>query len=270
MAVLLILFLAFAAGARPAVAQTGSAGGTVQTGESSVGAAEAAEPTGDPFQVTRERIADFRARIDDDPSSADHRWQLARELMTLLALTDDRDDKKDVGRQARAEALSATALDPEGIEGHYWLAVATGALADLEGGRTRVRMADESWEESSWVLAADSMHAGAHHVKGRIHAGIMRAGGITRFLAKTLLGGDAIDRASWELAEYHLGMAAQLESTPMHHLELALMYGDTDRPEAMRRQMGLARDAVAGTPLDRQYQDRARRWLEEDAGGEGG
>ena len=238
--------------AASAQARGSGGGGTVASAE---GAGSSAE-----------RLTALEDILASDPARYDARWQAAREYMTLYALESEEDQKREIAGKARGHALAATVLEAGLVEGHYWLAVASGGLADIEGGRTKIRYAEESWFEATWVLAADSTHAGAHHVKGRIHAGVRRANPIMRFLARILLGADALDSTSWEMAEYHLERAARLEPTPKHIFELALLYGDTDRPAKKHTELLRARDAEAPTPLDEQYIERAKRLLDSEGG----
>lgn len=117
-----------------------------------------------------EGIAALEARLLADPASYELLWRLAEEYASLAAGETDPAVKRDRGTSARARALEALALRPEGIEGHYWLAVATGVLAQVEGGKAKVRWGEEAWREAVWVLETDSLHAGAHHLLGKVHA----------------------------------------------------------------------------------------------------
>ena len=154
------------------------------------------------------RAARLEAEVLEQPEAYELRWLLAEAYLRVAADIPERDTKRDLGYQAREQAAAAATLRPDGVEGHYWLSVAAGLVADNVGGRTKIRMGDQSWNESTWVLATDSLHAGAHHVQGRIHAGVMRLNAFTRFIGRILLGGDVLGEASWEGAEYHLRRAA--------------------------------------------------------------
>lgn len=46
-------------------------------------------------------------------------------------------------------------------------------LVDVSAGRTKVRMAEEAYREAVWVMSADSTHAGAHYLLGRLHVSVM-------------------------------------------------------------------------------------------------
>jgi len=227
-----------------------------------------------PLQVERaqtpsERTALFELWIEGDSALYDLRWQAAREYSRAFELETDETQRRRIGYRAREHARAAITLDSVGIEGHYRLAVASGQLADIEEGRTRVRLAKESWDEAGWVLQADSLHAGAHYIRGRINAGVQRVSPFVRFLARIILGADAIAGTSWEAAIHHLERAAELEpETPMHHFELAQAYRDRKRPDATRRALEAAVAAAgSGNPaVDEGYRRRARALLAETGG----
>jgi len=89
------------------------------------------------------------------------------------------------------------------------------------------------------VLEIEPSHPGAHHVVGRLNAGVMRMSRLDRFLARTLLGGDVLDQASWSLAREHLETAeAHDPCVPDHHYELARLYLDRDEPGLAYREIG--------------------------------
>ncbi len=177
-----------------------------------------------------ERFALLEERALTEPAEYDVLWQTAEAGAGLGAAQTDKETRMAIVRHARGYAQQAKALSPQGIQGRYWLAVSSGLLADDEGGKTRIRLAEEAWTEATWVLQADSLHAGAHHLKGRIHAAVMRLNPITRFLARTLIGGDVLGRASWESAEHHLRTAAELApGDAVNHLELGMAYRDMGR-----------------------------------------
>src|SRR3990172_2673314 len=106
----------------------------------------------------------------DSPTPYAARWQAAREEDNLGAAEADKETRKEVLRRALEHAQGAKDLEPDGIDGRYWLAVASGLLAEDEGGRAKIRLAEQAWDESGWILGGDSLHAGAHHLQGRLHA----------------------------------------------------------------------------------------------------
>jgi len=214
-----------------------------------------------------DRIAILEDRLLEEPANYELSWSLASEYTTVAADDTVAESTRQLAYRGLEHAREATQLDSDGIDGHYWQAASAGLLAGLEGGRTKVRLADEAWHASGWVLSADSSHAGAHYVRGRIHGAVMRLNRFTRFLARMLLGGDAVGQASWELAEYHLQQAAELQpELPMHHFELAILYRDIGRPELIPAALQRTLAAPGSGALDERYRAQAKTWLEEGRG----
>ena len=144
----------------------------------------------------------------------------------------EKDDRKCFLRMAEALARHLVVEDPADPEARYWYAAAMGLRAAEEGGRTQVALAKNAHEQALITLTIEPDHAGAKHVLGRIHAGVMRLSSFKRWVATKILGGKALSGASWETAESFLAEAARLQpELATHHYELGALYLDTDRPE---------------------------------------
>lgn len=130
-----------------------------------------------------------------------------------------------------ATARDAVARNPRSVDLRYALAVVLGLRADREGGRTKVRAAAALYDQLRVILAMDPGHVGAHHLMGRLEAGVMRMNRMTRWLAIHLLGGNSLKGASWAGAERNLAFAvARAPDVPDYRYELAHLYEDTGRP----------------------------------------
>jgi len=146
------------------------------------------------------------------------------------------------------DVREGAARDSSGAVAQHRLAAVLGARATLEGGRARIRAARELHAQVDRVLALDPEHAGAHHILGRLHAGVMRLDRLTRFLATRLLGGGALAGASWEAALEHLALAELREPCrPEHHLELARLHLDLSRLDDALSEVGHALE-LTGAP----------------------
>ena len=170
------------------------------------------------------------------------------------AVDAEEDDRKEILRRVEARVREELARDESSVDLRYALAVVLGARANTEGGQTKVRAASELYEHLVVILNAEPGHVGARHLLGRLHAGVRRMGGMTRWIATNLLGGRTLKAATWESAEVNLAFAeAQAPDVPDHHLQLALLYRDTGRPElaeaelqhVMALQASSARDVAA-------------------------
>lgn len=149
-----------------------------------------------------------------------------------------------------AEALARAALQGRDADLglHFALAVVLGLQADREGPRAKVRDASAMYAQVKEILARDPQNARAHGLMGRLEAGVLRMGRVTRWIATTLLGGDELKGATWEGAERHLVFAAtRAPEVSDHHLQLAYLYKDTGRPglEAVEVRQVLAMPATS-------------------------
>jgi hypothetical protein len=119
-------------------------------------------------------------------------------------------------------------------------------------------VASELNDELNAILNMDPAHPGARHMLGRLHAGIRRMGRVTRWIATNLLGGAALKQATWEAAEENLYYAErQAPEVPDHHLQLALLYRDTGRPELAAEELTHVMAIQAATALEMRVQEEA-------------
>ena len=163
------------------------------------------------------------------------------------------------------ERIVADSLDADAL---YWKAVTAGLLAETAGAREKIRLGTLSMEYAEAALAADSTHAGAHHVLGRIHAGVKRLGWFTRLIGGRLGMGPLIDAATWEDAAVHLLRARELEPDNFtFSLEYAVTLRDMGRKEDAAGELSHLLSLSAQSPVEVAAADRACRILVElDAG----
>ncbi len=230
--------------------------------ESSLRIPESLSPVEPEHPLTVARETEDAIRRDSSDLSLRLR---AAEAYTLAALLEpDPDRQREVAYAGRTHAMAAVALDSAGVEGRYWWAVSAGIAADREGGRTQVRLAAESWDQAGWVLSADSLHAGAHHVRGRINSSVQRINPFVRFIARVVLGAARLRETSWEAATYHLERAVELDPVvPLFHWDLAMVYCHLDRADDMRRALRDATQAPGRShpALDEGHRVRAAQTL---------
>ena len=95
---------------------------------------------------------------------------------------------------------------------------------------------------------------------GRLQAGVRRMGRVSRWFAKNVMGGGTLTSATWEAAEENLAFAE--EHAPQvadHHLQLALLYRDTGRPELAAEEVGHALEIEPRNTLEQAVHDEALR-----------
>ena len=178
-------------------------------------------------------------------------------LVERAADTDDGDTRKDLLREAETHARAAVEEEDE-TSRRYALAVVLGLRTNVEGGKTKVQVAAALSDELDVILEREPGHPGARHMLGRLHAGIRRMNRISRWLATNLMGGDALSGATWAAAEENLAYAEQhAPHVPDHHLQLALLYRDTDRPELAAEEVGHVLEFEPRNALERAVLDEA-------------
>lgn len=199
----------------------------------------------------------YQEAIRLDPANAEALWRASREAIDLGEFDErGRDSLYSLGEQYARRAVQA---DAKSSMAHFALAKALGRRALSLGARERVKYAGEVRKEALEALQHDSANAGAHHVMGRWHANIMRLSGISRFVAKNLLGGRIFDEANWKDAARFLEQAAVLEPERIvHRLELASIYADTGDKAKAREQYELVLRLPARDYNDKHYQRQAQ------------
>lgn len=201
--------------------------------------------------------------LDVEPGTYALLWRAAREAVSSAMLAEG---------EARARGFAtavelgrrAVAVRPEGTEGRAWLAAALGRHALDQGARTRVQMANEIYRLATAVVEVEPTNGVAQHVLGQWHAEVLRANRLTRFLARSLLGGDTFSQASWDEAVAHLEASVRAEPWALiHGLELARVYHEVGRSDEARRELERILALPDSEATDPQHRDRAERLLGE-------
>lgn len=209
-------------------------------------------------------LAEFRQALAMDATAYAALWRAADAIVDVAKQLPDpyRARRDSLYRAAQIYAEAAIQADSLGADGHFELAQALGRYARTRGGRERVRSGRIIYHEAARALALNPGHDGAHHVLGAWHAEVKRLPGVTRFLAKMLLGAGFLDRASWDSATTHLEQAVALRPDFIYHrLELAQVYLDRNRPGAAREQLERIATLLVSDVMDPRYREEAARLL---------
>lgn len=226
--------------------------------------------TGDSLYAALEpeaALEQYRAALFIDPSHYDALWKFARAQVDIAKqLIDDREEQQrdSMYSEAWLYAAEAVRVDSLGADGHFMLANVLGRLSRTKGGKERVRFGKEIYDEAALALKLDPQHDGAEHVLGAWHAEVKRLSGITKFFAKTFLGGGYMGIASWDSAVVHMKAAVRIKPVHIfHRLELAEVYIDIEEYPKARDQL----DEVTVLPIsdvgDPWHKETAARLLEE-------
>lgn len=206
----------------------------------------------------------YEAAAQAEPGNYEALWKSARELVDLAEYEPNKDTRTQEYKQAEGYARRAVAANPGDPEGHFHLARALGRVALTLGPKDRVKYGKDVRNQALEALKADPNHPGALHVMGRWNAEIMRLNGMTRFFAKTFLGGSVFDEASWANARRYMEQSVHADPDRIvHKLDLGEIYADMgDKPKA--REMYQAVITGRATDYnDRHYKDEAQRKLNE-------
>jgi tetratricopeptide (TPR) repeat protein len=161
-------------------------------------------------------------------------------------------------KRAEQYARRAVAERPNDADAHFELAKAIGRNAQTMGTKDKVKFAGVVHDEGMASLKIDPKHAGANHVMGLWNAEVMRLNGISRFMAKNLLGGKVFGEASWDNAIRYMEAASAAQPNMIaHRLDLAEIYMDRDMKDKAREQL----DWIAKAPVtelnDKRYKEMA-------------
>jgi len=215
-------------------------------------------------------LEQYRAAHLANPQNYEAIWKFARSQVDVAKqlVGDSYEEIRDsLYSVAVAMAEGAVYLDSLDAEGHAILAAAIGRLSRTKSGKERVRYGREIYDEAAKALELNPEHDGAHHVLGAWHAEIKRLSGITRFFAKTFMGGGFMDRASRDSAVAHLTLATEIKPEYLfHHLELAEVLIDLERYAEARQQLQIVLDSPVADVDDPVHKDTAAGLLEEISG----
>lgn len=182
---------------------------------------------------------------------------------TLGALTGDRSEARRILVRLQDSLSALTPARPRDVDLQFELAGVMAARTEVEGGRDKLRTAEDLLGQVKHVLEVDPSHPGAQYLLGRLNAAVMRMNPISRFVATRLLGASALSGASWAEARRLLeSAAAGAPCSPDAEYELAALYSDRGEPAlAMARlqQLLLLR---ANDPHARRMMEKGKRLLE--------
>ncbi len=196
--------------------------------------------------------------VRTDPDHYEARWKASRAAVSVALLGENRDGQRETFDRGVAHGSEAARIEPNGVDGLYWLSVAIGRRSFLLSARGSARAGQEVYDLSHRILGLDPMNAGAHDALGMLAYRVMRLSGFERFVARTLLGNPALESASLEIAEQHLKRAVELDpSWLVPHLDLGRTYLYTDRLDLAEAELQRAIELPLRHPGDRKFRQEA-------------
>lgn len=202
----------------------------------------------------------YEAALKAEPNDYDALTKAAYAAVEAGKTTSDAAKRKALYNTAVGYARRAVAIKPTDAEGHFVLAAALGRTAQTLGSRDRVKYAGEVRKEALEALKYNPKHAGALHVMGMWNAEVMRLNGMSRFMAKTFLGGAVFGSASWADAERYMEQAVAAEPMRLtHRVDLAGVYLDRGNMAKAREQLDFIAAAPAREANDAEFKREAEQ-----------
>ena len=200
----------------------------------------------------------YEEGIKADPKSYEALWKATREAVDVGEYNSDEKERERLYATAELYARRAVEANAADAEGHAQLSRALGRKALSLGKKEQVKYAGDVRSTALDALKINPKHPAALHVMGKWNYEVLRLSGITRFMAKTFLGGKVFDSASWDDAQRFMEESTAVDPTRLiHHLDLARVYAARGNKDKAREQY----DAVIkGTPTeynDKKYQAEA-------------
>jgi tetratricopeptide (TPR) repeat protein len=194
----------------------------------------------------------YEEAIGVEPTNYEALWKATREAVDVGEYNPIPAERDRLYSLAEQYARRAVQANPGDAEGHFHLARALGRKALSLGKRDQVKYAGEVRKEALEALRLDPKAAGAQHVMGMWNYNVMRLSGVTRFMAKTFLGGKVFDSANWDDAQKYMEESVANEPNRLvHHLDLARVYAARGDKQRARAQYELT---INGTPTE--YNDK--------------
>jgi len=246
------LAIPFLMTAAPATGAAQDVNGFVTDGDSAYAAMEVAPA-----------LASYTAAIKADSSHYEALWKASRTAVDLAEYEPDARRKAALYADAERYARLAVTVDPNDAEGQFSLARALGRVALTKGIKERIRYATDVRAAALRALELNPDHPGALHVLGRWNAEVRRVNGVSRFIARKMLGGKVFGEASWEDARRYMERAVAVDPHRLvHHLGLAEIYLDIKERDKAREQLQLVVDGEQTDYNDPHYKREAAALLE--------
>jgi tetratricopeptide (TPR) repeat protein len=210
-------------------------------------------------------LAYLETALSAEPQSYEANWRASEVLMDIGKQTPDsvKSPERD-SIYGRAERLARVAVEanPQGPEGWFVLSASIGRASLTKSSKERVKRAAEIRSAALKAIELDSLNHKAYHVMGRWNAEIMRLSGLSRFFAKTFLGGKIFNAASWDSATVYMEKALAVSPDNIyHHLDLAEIYIDRDRYSEARIHLNQVESLPVYDVMDPAYKERAASLL---------
>jgi tetratricopeptide (TPR) repeat protein len=206
----------------------------------------------------------YEAAITAEPKNYEALWKATREAVDVGEFNPDAKERDRLYSMAELYARRAVDANPNDAEGHFHLARALGRKALSLGSRDRVKYAGDVRTQALEALKLDPKSAGAQHIMGMWNYNVMKLSGVTRFMAKTFLGGKVFDSANWDDAQRYMEESVANEPNRLvHHLDLARVYAARGMKDKARAQYEATINGASTEYNDSHFKAEAAKELAE-------
>jgi tetratricopeptide (TPR) repeat protein len=206
----------------------------------------------------------YEEAIKVDPRSYEALWKASRDAVAAGEYNPDDKERERLYSVAEQYARRAVEVNPGDADGHAELALALGRKALSLGKKEQVKYAGDVRNAALDALKLNPKHPAALHIMGKWNYEVLRLSGITRFMAKTFLGGKVFDSANWDDAQRYMEESVANEPNRLvHHLDLARVYEARGEKDKAREQYEVVIKGPLGDYNDRKYQSEAAEEIKE-------
>jgi tetratricopeptide (TPR) repeat protein len=195
-----------------------------------------------------------------DPDNYRALWKAGDEYTEIADKSDVKHQKESMFSQAKTLCEKAIAVNPDGWEGHFRLAVALGRLALFRGGKEKIRLSKRVKAEGDTAVILNPEADLAYHLLGRWHQNIANLSGFLKFFAKVLYGGVPPGTNEEAVALFQKAIEINPEHIE-HHIELARTYEFMGKKELMREPLEKALSLPVNEEDDPTFKKEAEEML---------
>ena len=200
----------------------------------------------------------YEEALKADQKSYEALWKATRAAVDVGEYNADEKERERLYASAEQYARRAVEANPADAQGHAQLARALGRKALSLGKKDQVKYAGNVRSSALDALRINPKEPAALHVMGKWNYEVLRLSGLTRFMAKTFLGGKVFDSANWDDAQRYMEESVQVDPTRLvHHLDLARVYAARDNKVKAREQYELVMKGPVTDFNDRKFQAEA-------------
>ena len=206
----------------------------------------------------------YEEAVKADPRSRDALWKASREAVDIGEYNPDEKERDRLYTLSEQYAHRAVDVDSTDSDVQAELARALGRKALSLGKKEQVKYAGDIRAAALKSLKYNPRNPAALHVMGRWNYEILRLSGLTRFMAKTFLGGKVFDSANWDDAQRYMEESVANDPTRLvHHLDLARVYEARGNKEKAREQYEMVLKGPLTDYNDKKYQAEAADEIKE-------